>query len=189
MPTRDEPVYVRVEGEHILGTLISPGCARSGRALRPRLGRRPAAIPRPGARAGGAGLRVPHVRFARPRADANAVRIRLARGEPARHPRGLRLSRRAAQRRFGRDRRRRQQLRRLPGGAVDGAAPGEVARAAGARAVQGLGMDASRSSSCGASRTSRNTGCSRWDPRRARRCAHAGRSPATCSSWSRSTTR
>ena len=25
MPTRDEPVYVRVEGEHILGTLISPG--------------------------------------------------------------------------------------------------------------------------------------------------------------------
>jgi len=25
MPTRDEPVYVRVEDEHILGTLISPG--------------------------------------------------------------------------------------------------------------------------------------------------------------------
>ena len=25
MPTRDEPVYIRVEGEHILGTLISPG--------------------------------------------------------------------------------------------------------------------------------------------------------------------
>ena len=25
MPTRDEPVYVRVEGEHILGTLITPG--------------------------------------------------------------------------------------------------------------------------------------------------------------------
>src|SRR4029077_1685874 len=25
MPTRDEPVYIRVEDEHILGTLISPG--------------------------------------------------------------------------------------------------------------------------------------------------------------------
>src|SRR6266700_140199 len=25
MATRDEPVYIRVEGEHILGTLISPG--------------------------------------------------------------------------------------------------------------------------------------------------------------------
>jgi pimeloyl-ACP methyl ester carboxylesterase len=25
MPTRDEPVYLRVEGEHILGTLVAPG--------------------------------------------------------------------------------------------------------------------------------------------------------------------
>jgi hypothetical protein len=30
MPTRDEPVYVRVEGEHILGTLISPGSLLPG---------------------------------------------------------------------------------------------------------------------------------------------------------------
>src|SRR5438034_11578448 len=30
MPTRDEPVYVRVEGEHILGTLISPGSLLRG---------------------------------------------------------------------------------------------------------------------------------------------------------------
>ena len=30
MPTRDEPVYVRVEGEHILGTLISPGALVPG---------------------------------------------------------------------------------------------------------------------------------------------------------------
>ena len=30
MPTRDEPVYIRVEGEHILGTLISPGALVPG---------------------------------------------------------------------------------------------------------------------------------------------------------------
>jgi dienelactone hydrolase len=30
MATRDEPVYVRVEGEHILGTLISPGALLPG---------------------------------------------------------------------------------------------------------------------------------------------------------------
>src|SRR4030095_7433149 len=30
MPTRDEPVYVRVEDEHILGTLISPGALMPG---------------------------------------------------------------------------------------------------------------------------------------------------------------
>src|SRR5215831_14815079 len=29
-PTRDEPVYVRVENEHILGTLISPGSLLPG---------------------------------------------------------------------------------------------------------------------------------------------------------------
>jgi pimeloyl-ACP methyl ester carboxylesterase len=30
MPTRDEPVYLRVEGEHILGTLITPGALVPG---------------------------------------------------------------------------------------------------------------------------------------------------------------
>ena len=30
MPTRDEPIYIRVEGEHILGTLISPGALSPG---------------------------------------------------------------------------------------------------------------------------------------------------------------
>jgi len=30
MPTRDEPIYIRVEGEHILGTLISPGALLPG---------------------------------------------------------------------------------------------------------------------------------------------------------------
>src|SRR5256884_2010116 len=30
MPTRDEPVYIRVEDEHILGTLISPGTLLPG---------------------------------------------------------------------------------------------------------------------------------------------------------------
>src|SRR4029450_8890306 len=61
-------------------------------------------------------------------------------GKHARHPRGLRLSRRAEQRRFRFHRGRRQQLRRISRGAADRAPAGEVARLACAGALQGFGV-------------------------------------------------
>ena len=138
MPTRDEPVYLRVESEHILGTLIIAGDADPRRTVRSRLGRRPAAVSRACARTFGAGLRLPHFRPSRSRADQGAVRDGLAQGRSARHHRRVRLPRRAAQRRRRFDRGRRKQLRRLPGGAAHCAAAGEMAGASRARALQGF---------------------------------------------------
>src|SRR5207302_9601913 len=79
-------------------------------------------------------------RFARARTKANAIRLGLARGQYARPAGRLRFPCGPAQRGFRLDCRRRQQLWRLLGSTVDRAAPGQVARAARTRVIQGLGM-------------------------------------------------
>ena len=76
MPTHDELVDIPVGDQHIAGTLVAPRTLDPRRPVRARLGRQPATVRRAGTHAGGAGLRLPHVRPARPRANAVAVRDR-----------------------------------------------------------------------------------------------------------------
>ena len=159
MPTRDEPVYVRVEGEHILGTLISPGALVPGVLFVHGWG----------------GDQRQYLARAREVAALGCVCLTFdLRGHAQTQSQFESVSREeslrdvlaaydflAAQHNVDSD------AIAVVGSSyggylaalADGAAPGQMARAARPGVVQGLGMDASPSSSCGASRGSRSTGC------------------------------
>ena len=93
--TRTEDRHPRSTPSPIEGTLVTPGIADPRRAVRARLGRQPAAVPRAGARDRGARLRVPHLRPERPCRHAAAARDRVAREQSARRARRLRRAGRA----------------------------------------------------------------------------------------------
>ena len=88
MPTRDNPIDIPVDGQHIAGTLVGPdtmvpGCCwcTAGTAARP--------VRRPGARDRGARLHLPDLRPARPCAPSGPARDRHPRRQPAGRARRL----------------------------------------------------------------------------------------------------
>ena len=130
MAVREQKVAIRGGSGTIDGTLVLPGVLDARRAVRPWLGRKPAAVPGARARGRRTGLRLPDVRPGRACRHPTAAREGVTREQSLRPARRLRRAGRASLRRRLGDRRGGQQLWRLSGDDPDVDAAGVVARAA-----------------------------------------------------------